>query len=81
MTHGDKWGVKTQLNSLSYHAEEAGVQVACFGHTHRQFCGYLGNVLLINPGALKDGKAALIELKDHDIYPELMDLDLWKQGR
>lgn len=81
LTHGDRWGVKTQLNSLSYHAAELNADIVCFGHTHRSFCGYVGDCLLINPGALKDGKITLLELTSKEVVPRMIDIDIWDRDR
>lgn len=69
LTHGDGFGVKTGLDRLSYYAEERGCQLALFGHTHSPFSGYVGKSLLVNPGALLDGRAALIEIDGERIIP------------
>lgn len=67
--HGDAHGVKYGLERLSYYAEEQNAEIALFGHTHRQFAGYVGNVIMINPGALKDGCYAELLLDGRSITP------------
>lgn len=79
LTHGDRWDVKYGEDRLSYHAEECMCQVALFGHTHRPFTGYVGGVLLINPGALKSGSMCVMEVTQKDIIPRIMDIDLWRK--
>lgn len=81
LTHGDRWGVKTQLNSLRYHADEEAVDIVCFGHTHRPTCVKSDNVYMINPGALKDGKIVILELDGDSVQPTLIDIDIWEQER
>lgn len=71
--HGDLYGVKYDYSALSYHAEEACVQVVLFGHTHRAFAGYVGNVMMINPGALKEGRYAEIQIRDGQAVPFLKE--------
>ena len=34
VVHGHRHDVKMTLQTLAYHAEEVGAQVACFGHSH-----------------------------------------------
>ena len=74
LAHGDRYGVKSSLTRLSCRAEELACQVALFGHTHCAFCGYVGSILLINPGALRDGDYAEIAIKDGKTIPRLLSL-------
>ena len=69
LVHGDKYGVKSGLDRLSYYAEERGCQLALFGHTHQPFSGYVGKALLVNPGALQSGKFAVIDIDGEKIIP------------
>lgn len=69
--HGDLYGVKYDLSGLSYYAEEACAGVALFGHTHQPFAGYVGRVLMINPGALKDGRYAEVVIENGKATPYL----------
>ena len=50
-------------------------EIALFGHTHRGFAAYVGGVLLINPGALKNGDWCLLKISEKDIIPYLKNLD------
>ena len=67
--HGDAQGVKYGYERLSYYTEEAGAEIALFGHTHRQFAAYVGSVIMINPGALKDGYYAELLLDGKKVIP------------
>lgn len=51
LCHGHKYGVKKSLNNLFYRAEELGVQVVVFGHTHRATLVELEGLYLFNPGS------------------------------
>ena len=51
VTHGHQFGVKFGLENLSYKAEEQGVDIVFFGHTHICADEKLGKVRLINPGS------------------------------
>lgn len=73
MVHGDLYGVKYDYGTLAYHAEEAGAQVVLFGHTHQPFAGYVGGVLMVNPGSLKDGKFAVLQLERGQAVPFLKE--------
>lgn len=70
LVHGDRFGVKTGLDRLSYYAEERGCQLAFFGHTHSPFSGYVGKTLMVNPGTLLNGRAAVIEIDGDRIIPK-----------
>ena len=60
--HGDKYGVKTGYDRLSYHADEMTCNMALFGHTHQTFSEDVGGVMLVNPGTLLNGRAAEIDI-------------------
>ncbi len=72
--HGDKYDVKFDLSTLSYYAEDISAQLALYGHTHRAFAGYVGCILMVNPGALKDGRYAVVEIQNGQIIPYLKEL-------
>ena len=54
--------VKNSLLSLYYRAQEVGACVACFGHTHSAMARWEGGILLLNPGSLRDGRYAVLEI-------------------
>ncbi len=71
--HGDLYNVKYDPSGLSYHAEEIGAQVVLFGHTHRAYAGFVGRVMMVNPGSLRDGKYAVLEIDGSRANPYLKD--------
>lgn len=77
LVHGDRYDVRYGGDRLSYYAEEQMMDVALYGHTHRAFTGYVGKALLVNPGALKDGKFCLMEVSQRDVVPRILDVDEW----
>lgn len=52
-THGHLHQIKSTLMPLSYRAEEAGAQVACFGHSHIAGAEKVKDKLFINPGSIR----------------------------
>lgn len=70
VTHGHLYGVKENLQKLSYRAEELAVNFCFFGHTHVAGSATIGNTVFINPGSLKSPKEskektyALLEIED-----------------
>jgi len=77
--HGHEQGVKYGYERLSYYAEDAGADIALFGHTHCQFCAFVGNVMMINPGALRNGDYAELEIDGKNVTPRERNLDDRKQ--
>lgn len=72
--HGHRYDVKTNPYSLLYRCDELGAKIALYGHTHIAFCRSEGGVLLVNPGALRDGRYALLRLDDGGVSAELSRL-------
>ena len=72
--HGHRQNVKYGYDALSYYAEERGAQIALFGHTHRAYVGWLGRVMLMNPGALMDGCYGELILDGERVVPYLKNL-------
>ncbi|MBQ9197051.1 MAG: metallophosphoesterase [Clostridia bacterium] len=61
ITHGHRYGVKSDTGTLAEIAATRGAQICCFGHTHIPFCEYERGVLMLNPGACcNTGNCALI---------------------
>ena len=78
LVHGDRYGVKLGYDRLSYYAEEKLADCTLFGHTHQPFAGWVGNALLVNPGALKNGSMCVLDVSEGDILPHIMDIDKWQ---
>ncbi len=72
--HGHLQDVKYTYDPLSYYAEENGATIALFGHTHRAYVGWMGGVMLVNPGALMDGCYAELTLDGDRAVPLLKSL-------
>lgn len=53
VAHGHLHNVKSNINTISYRAEEEKAQVVCFGHTHVAGAQKFGEQLLINPGSIR----------------------------
>ena len=72
--HGHLQDVKYGYDRIGYFAESQGATVALFGHTHRPCAEYFGSVLLMNPGALMDGRYGELELDGVRAVPRLKSL-------
>ncbi|MBM7555044.1 metallophosphoesterase [Thalassobacillus pellis] len=53
VTHGHLYQIKSSLMPLNYRAEEAGADVACFGHSHMAGAEKNHGRLFINPGSCR----------------------------
>lgn len=61
-THGHRYGVKADLYRLSCAARSRAVHAVLFGHTHRPLALFDDGIYLINPGSLRDGNYATIDI-------------------
>ena len=77
LVHGDKYGVKYGCEALAEYAQTRMADVALFGHTHRSHTSCVGKIVMVNPGALKDGSMCLLEVTPEDVIPRVMDIDEW----
>ena len=80
LTHGHLYGVDYgRVDSLVYAAQEAGCQLALFGHTHRPFHEDIGGVKVVNPGTAGRGRSltwALLSVFDNGgIGVEMKELE------
>ncbi|GHU71702.1 phosphoesterase [Clostridia bacterium] len=76
MVHGHILRVKLTTMFLAERAKAVGAQIALYGHTHIPDAAmWRDGVMLINPGALRDGRYALITLRD-DVQPDVRLLAL-----
>ncbi len=69
ITHGHLYNVNFgRVDSLVYAAQEAGAQLAMFGHTHQAYYEQIGGVQVLNPGTAGRGREltwALVEIFDN----------------
>lgn len=61
ITHGHLYGVKSDLLSLSYRAQEVDAQIICYGHSHIAHAEIIDRRLYINPGSIRNSKSQLPE--------------------
>lgn len=71
-THGNKYGVKSDLLKLFYRAKELSVNVVLFGHTHIPSKTKKSEIIFLNPGTI--GKSfngcstfSLIEINEEKV--------------
>lgn len=68
LTHGDKYNVKYQYNSLIYKALSLDANICLFGHTHVSLHFERDNITFINPGAYNDGYYVILDDKYITFY-------------
>lgn len=79
ITHGHNYGVKFSLLKLKLRAEELGVDIVLFGHTHVSTILFENGIWYINPGSpslSRDGfnSYAIIEIKEGKVNPSIRSL-------
>jgi len=80
LVHGHQFGVKQSINRLYYRAQELGVDVVVYGHTHTPHLEYTGDLWMINPGSPtrprlnSKGSYVLIEMDTGVFEPRLMSI-------
>lgn len=52
ITHGHKYGVKSNINRIFYAGKERNADIVIFGHSHIPFYAVEDNMVLINPGSV-----------------------------
>ena len=64
ITHGDIFNVRVGNFALLKEAREKNIDIVCFGHSHNQVNETEDGIMLLNPGALKNGNYMVLELID-----------------
>lgn len=81
ITHGHKYHVKYDYNTILERARELGVDAVFFGHTHIPMISRHHDVLLLNPGSPslpREGlkrTIALVTVGEDGIIPKLVNLE------
>lgn len=73
-THGYAEMVKYGLSQLQTAARGFNADVALFGHTHTPVTYYEDGLWLVNPGSIKNGDFAVVDLTPKGIMPILLKL-------
>ena len=64
MTHGHNFKVKINTSLLLKYAKERGAKLVCYGHTHKSNLEVVDGVMLLNPGAFRDYKYAVVDIDE-----------------
>lgn len=73
-THGYAEGVKYTLEHLIERAEDSKASIALYGHTHNADTKYIDGIWLVNPGSIRQGEYAVIDITKSGIMPILLKL-------
>lgn len=74
-THGYLEQVKYGSGVLAERARDCGASIALYGHTHVPDTTYCDGLWLVNPGSIREGKYAVVDiLGKGQIMPVLMNL-------
>lgn len=78
LTHGDRYGVKRDLNLLEKRALQLGANVVLYGHSHQAVISTRSEILFVNPGTLTKGTSrtsyATLEIGPDGLTPLLHDI-------
>lgn len=73
--HGHIENVKHSLDGLTAAAKANGCDAALYGHTHVPDFHRDGDLVVLNPGAIRSGRYAVLEISDSgDLAAQLMEL-------
>ena len=64
VTHGNKYFVKVTMSKLLKKAKEMQADIVLYGHTHRQKSEQIDGIYFVNPGALENGKYAILDIDE-----------------
>ena len=71
--NGHRYGVKSGLGQLLAAAKAQGVDGVFFGHTHLPLLEQREGMLILNPGSLKMGDYAMIEIEEGKLKGVLLN--------
>lgn len=67
ISHGHYEGVKYGLTEFYFKAKSVGADVALFGHTHEQMHDYEDGLHIMNPGSIREGYYAVVDISPSGI--------------
>lgn len=73
-THGYVQRVKYGTSLLRQYAADNNAAIALYGHTHVADTTYSDGIWLVNPGSIRSGEYAVIDITPSGIMPILMKL-------
>ena len=78
LCHGHSHAVKSGLEEFTKHAQNLGVDIALYGHTHQADLTYIDGLHIINPGSVGRGVTknsyATIDIVNGQIFPNIIKI-------
>ncbi|MDI6604333.1 MAG: metallophosphoesterase [Thermoanaerobacteraceae bacterium] len=81
LTHGHRYHVKFEKDTIIIKAKESKVDAVFFGHTHIPMISKHSDILLLNPGSASmprggsNRSAAVVSIENNEIIPQIINLD------
>lgn len=81
LTHGHKYNIKHNLQTLFYKSKEKDVDIVLFGHTHIPLYQKHEDIIFLNPGSVGDKRCemyesyAIMEIDEKEIKIEIKELN------
>lgn len=79
VAHGDIYGVKNGISTISFRAKQVGADIVLYGHSHIPDITFKDDIWFINPGSLtqpRENKVptyCILEISGETIKPALMN--------
>ena len=52
ITHGNRYNVKNEYNTIFYKGKEVGADIVLFGHSHKALINKYDGLIIMNPGSV-----------------------------
>ncbi len=65
--HGHTYHVKSGLLEITQKCRAAGIDLCLYGHTHVQYSNYNNGLYILNPGSVRSGDYAMVDIIDSGI--------------
>lgn len=79
LSHGDLYRVKNGIDKIYERASSVSADIVLYGHTHIPAVQKKGEILLVNPGSLKEAEVpqslAIIHLNETEVSAEIIMLE------
>ncbi|MGA7828906.1 MAG: YfcE family phosphodiesterase [Geobacteraceae bacterium] len=77
LSHGDHYQVKNGSEKIYEKAFNMSADIVLYGHTHKALVEKKGDIILLNPGTLKDAASqqslAILKLERSEVTAEIVD--------
>lgn len=74
MSHGHPYNVKFGYENIINESRYCNADICMFGHTHIPYSNYDDGLYIINPGSVRDGKYAMVDIVNGSVMLNLATL-------